>query len=557
MISQAKPSEGTAPAHPESAGQSASGNLVDLGYQPDARSVLGPLTKRTALLIGIGCLPLLLAFFWNLWSKPAFRFYPVAVIAGLWLLRRGWRTLHDDLRPGSGRMVIGWLGLAFAALLVSTLLWTPWGGAVGTLLAVAGLIWWLGGWGLFRALLPGLLMLAIVVRPPLGVGTSVLETLGTKLLKAASRMLYEMSVPHYISGTAIELPSLKLSFSEITALTNIIPSVIAFSLLYALWRRRSVVRVVLGLLVVPAFPVLLVSAAIIAGIRLSLADHFDVFAGMRGVAIQAGIFLVSAGLVVSFDEFLTFLFAPVLRSRSRPSQVVVREVSGPKLFPTSVGSQRATVLGTAFAVVGVVELVLGGLFYARMMGLNAPLLSRLTPQSSFSLPTQIGQWKQADSAPIFLPDLPTEPTQLRVWYFEAADLAVAVTLDYPQRGFVNPVSQYQSLGWTVWRQTPRGGSAADTPSGMEAEMQRNWVQVGVLWVGACDESGRWQPMPGTKPVLFERFKPRVSEPVAARIQLLSCGREAMTAEDRSKVAELFQVVGRDLSTQIKSQLKTP
>ena len=88
-------------------------------------------------------------------------------------------------------------------------------------------------------------------------------------------------------------------------------------------------------------------------------------------------------------------------------------------------------------------------------------------------------------------------------------------------------------------------------------MQRNWVQVGVLWVGACDEAGRWQPMPGRKPVLFERFKPRVSEPVAARIQLLSCGREAMTAEDRSKVAELFQVVGRDLSTQIKSQLKTP
>ena len=545
------------PENPESTGQSASSNLVDLGYQPDARSVLGPLTKRTALLIGVGCLPLLLAFLWNLWSKPAFRFYPVALIAGLWLMRRGWRTLHEDLRPGSSRMVLGWLGFAFAALLVSTLLWTPWGGAVATLLALAGLIWWLGGWGLFRTLLPGLLMLAIVVRPPLGVGMSLLETFGTKLLKAASRMLYEMSVPHYISGTAIELPGLKLGFPEITALTNIIPSVIAFSLLYALWRRRSVVRVVLGLLVAPAFPVLLVSAAIIAGIRLSLADHFDVFAGMRGVAIQAGIFLVSAGLVVSFDEFLTFLFAPVLRSRSRPSQVVVREVSGPKLFPASVGSQRATVLGTAFAVVGVVELVLGGLFYARMMGLNAPLLSRLTPQSSFSLPTQIGQWKQADSAPIFLPDLPAEPTQLRVWYFEAADLAVAVTLDYPQRGFVNPVSQYQSLGWTVWRQTPRGGSAADTPSGMEAEMQRNWVQVGVLWVGACDEAGRWQPMPGRKPVLFERFKPRVSEPVAARIQLLSCGREAMTAEDRSKVAELFQVVGRDLSTQIKSQLKTP
>jgi len=76
-------------------------------------------------------------------------------------------------------------------------------------------------------------------------------------------------------------------------------------------------------------------------------------------------------------------------------------------------------------------------------------------------------------------------------------------------------------------------------------------------VGACDEAGRWQPMPGTKPVLFERFKPRVSEPVAVRIQLLSCGREVMTAEDRNKVAELFQAVGRDLNAQIKSQFKTP
>jgi hypothetical protein len=557
VISQAKPPEGIVPANLEGADQSVSGNPVDLGYQPDAQSVLGPLTKRTVLLIGVGCLPLLVAFLWNLWSKPAFRFYPVALVAGLWLMRRGWRTLRADLRPGSAPIVLGWLGFAFAALLVATIMWTPWGGAVGTLLALVGLIWWLGGWPLLRALLPGLLMLVIVVRPPLGMGMSLLEALGTKLLRAASRMLYEMSVPHFISGTAVELPGFRLPFSEVTTLTNIIPSVIAFSLLYALWRRRSVVRVVLGLVVAPAFPVLLLSVAIIAGIRLSLADNFDVFAGMRGVAIQAGVFLVSAGFVVSFDEFLTFLFAPVLRSRSRPDAELVREIAGPKLFPAGAGSRRAAMLGLAFAVLGVGQLVLGGLFYTRLMELNQPVISRLSPQGSFSLPTQIGEWKQVDEAPVYVPDLPVEPTKLKAWYFETANLAAVVTLEYPQRGFVNPVSQYKATGWTVWRETPRGGGTADAPSGMEVEMQRNWVQVGTLWVGACDEAGRWQPMPGTKPVLFERFKPQVREPVVARIQLLSCGREAMAAEDGTKVAELFQTVGRDLNAQIKSQLKTP
>ena len=557
VISQAKPLEGSAPAKPEADAESASGNSGGGGQLPLAAPSLGPLRRRTAILIGVSCLPLLLAFLWNLWARPAYRFYPLALVGGLWLMRRGWRTLRDDLTPGSGVVVLGWLGASIVTLLVATLLWTPWGGAVGSLLALVGMIWWVGGWPLFRALLPGFVVLMAVVPPPLGMDTGLLEALGTKLVKAASRLLYELSVPHYLSGRAVELPGLRLALADVSALVNVLGSVMAFSLFYTLWRRRSVLRVVLTLLAAPAFTVLLVSAGVVAGIRLSLADHFDVFAGLRGAAIEAGILVVGAGLVISFDEVLTFLFAPLLLSRPRPNEQILREVSGPKLFLVGVGSQRAAAVGLIFALVGVGQLILGGLFYLRLQESQQPLRSRLTPQASFSLPAQVGAWKQVDTMPIYLPALPVNATQLKVWYFELPEQAATVTLEYPLRGFENPVSQYRDADWIVWRQTPHGGSGADVPSGLEAEMQRNWIQVGALWVGALDETGRWLPLPGTKPVLFERFKPRVSDPVTARIQVLSCGREPLTADDRTKVAEFFQTVGRDLSAQIKSQLQTP
>jgi hypothetical protein len=508
-----------------------------------------------ALVIGLGCLPLGLVFLFQQWHRPAYRFFPLALLAGGWLLRRGWRSLTQELAAGSGLVAGALLGGALLVLAVSTLLWLPLGGAVAALLALWGLIWWRGGGPLLRALLPGLLLWLTLVPVPLAGESRLLTWLGRKLVGGASRLLYELDVSHFISADAVELPRLRLSLAEVCAPLNVLPGLLALSLFYMLWRRRSAGRTLLAMVAMAGFVVLAMAATVIAGVKISLAHQFDVFAGTRGGLLGLGMVLVCAVLLASFDQLLEVLLAPIAPTEEPGDPSLIREVTGPPLCPRGRATAWALGLAGAFALVGSAALPLGGLFYSHLRDMNRPPRANVVAQAVFSLPPTLGQWQQVAAPPVYVPDLKTNAAVVRTWYFESPELGAAVALEYPLRGCADPADQYALGGWTVWQRTVHPVELKGVPPALELDMQKDWFQVGTLWVGWLDGGGQWLVPAQAGPGLVERFKPKVAAPVLARLQVLGAGREDLSPEGKLRVAELFQAARGQLDQQYLSQLE--
>src|SRR6266404_2721997 len=116
------------------------------------------MTVSNAFFIALGYLPLLALFFVNLWQRPYYQFFPLAICGAAFLAWTRLKSVPRPLKPGHGVISLLLLGLSFILLACSTLLWSPWLASIATLIGLAGGIWWVGGPGLLRAMCPALLL---------------------------------------------------------------------------------------------------------------------------------------------------------------------------------------------------------------------------------------------------------------------------------------------------------------------------------------------------------------------------------------------------------------
>ena len=119
-----------------------------------------------ATLLIAGQLPLLTKFFADLWPRPQYQFFPVALIAAGYVF---WDRLRDvpadRLARGSWRLTGALLALSWLVL-TGGLLYLRWMAPVSALLLLAAAAWWLGGRTLARAALPAGLLLLVMIPPP-------------------------------------------------------------------------------------------------------------------------------------------------------------------------------------------------------------------------------------------------------------------------------------------------------------------------------------------------------------------------------------------------------
>src|SRR5205809_6878672 len=95
------------------------------------------LTLAQAILFVAGFVPLLWVFFVNLWERPHYQFFPLA-LAGAGFL--GWSRLQEAKaqtfeRGGAAGSVL--VALSFLILAGATVFWSPW---LGSLAGVIGLV---------------------------------------------------------------------------------------------------------------------------------------------------------------------------------------------------------------------------------------------------------------------------------------------------------------------------------------------------------------------------------------------------------------------------------
>src|SRR5438270_11891556 len=87
------------------------------------------LTLAQLILFVAGFVPLLGAFFVNLWERPHYQFFPLALAAAAFLAWSRFKETPRPLEPGSpsaGKLL--W-AFSFLLLLIATVLWSPWPGS--------------------------------------------------------------------------------------------------------------------------------------------------------------------------------------------------------------------------------------------------------------------------------------------------------------------------------------------------------------------------------------------------------------------------------------------
>ena len=523
----------------------------------EAASRAGGLPRRSALLILAGSLPLVAVALVTATVQPGYQCFPLAVLAGSWLAWRGWRALAEDLVPGTRVGTALLLGAAFFLALIATLLWSIWAGVLAALLAVVGLAWWAGGWPAVRAVLPGLLLVALATPPPLAIDRAVLGWVGAKSVSAASHFLHALTVPHFVSGQALEVPGRSLPMEAMRSLVNTVPAVVAFAWFYAAWWRRSFWRGCLGMAAGAAFAVFVATLTVVFAVRGSFADGVDLFAGARGWLLVLGGAIVSCGLAASGDQLLQFLLAPAPTGAPQFSVLGMRSGPGPRVWPKAPALGAAQWGAWAFAALGLVQVPLAGLYLWHELVPPASLVARLPSGAGFKLTEVTEPWVATPMPSALFPTLQTNAAARGLWFFDRGNLTVAVGLEYPVRAGESFTAPYERAGWRVVAQSHYPAAADGVPPWMDGLMQKDLVQLCGYWVGVGDEAGRWLAPPPPGPWLLAPFQARVRGPVALRVSVLAAGKEPFTAADREELTGLFETVRASLGRQFTAQLRAP
>ena len=526
------------------------------------------LTRRNAALLVFGFTPLLLEFFANLWSRPHYQFFPMA-LAGAGFL--AWSRLREVPRPlesGHPAWSAALMGLSFCIMAVATELWSPWLASVAAVLGLAGVVWWIGGGKLLRATVPALVLVLTIIHPPRGRDAELILELRGLAVRWSSGLLDMLGVIHVLSGNVIELPRQKLLVEEACSGINSVLFTLAAGLFYLMWRRRRVWRIVVCLPCILAGVLLGNVFRITLGTWLQYSHGIDILSGWRHE--MAGLVLVAMylTLIVSLDEFLDFLTFSTPPEPSDPAVPAVPAVPLPVAtvrVRARLAPRWGQVAGCAFGLLGVAGLGCGWLNHQKQnVAVRMASESALRDGATFTMPEQIGNWQRLN-AEVPGHKVETQGIFSQVWHYQKGQMVASVALDYPFRGYHDVTICYRAQGWQITRQERQAGEGTNSSVPLVAvEMSREPVSSGWLWFSTVDEQGHWTEKQywRQRPLRFldrrrlDWLTPagRV-EPVSYRVQVLVTGYGALPPAEREPARQLFEAACKLLAPQLFGQMQ--
>ncbi len=519
------------------------------------------LTVGNRLLFALGYAPLLALFFVNLWGRPHYQFFPLALIGAAFLAWTRLKDVRRPLVPGDRRVGGLLLASSFLVLAAATAYWSPWLGSIAAMLGLAGILWGQGGGKLLRAMMPALVLLLTIIPPPLAADTRLIQHLRVLAVSWSSRLLDLMGVTHALSGNVIELPGQQLLVDEACSGINSVLITLAGTLFYGLWRRRSALHILICVVNALGFVLLGNLARITLGAWLKAQYGIDVLSGTAHEVI--GLVLLGCYLVMilSMDQLLVCLTKPVW-ARAKPGEAPVeREAAAPKPAALRLSPAWARAAAGAFALLGLAGLGLGWAHHQYSGARAGVPKSALRAGATFAMPEQIGAWKRLTTEVPPLQKVETMGVFSQVWHYRKGDMLASLALDYPFQGYHDVTLCYTLRGWDlVERRSRVGGGTNASPSFAEARMQNHVGLHGALWFSAVDEHGRWLASPGPNPSLAKSILRRLKlDPVNASItyqmQVLSTGFNPLRPDEREQVGQFFQAARQALWRQIFEQLQ--
>lgn len=557
-------------ASPSTAAISKGSQSAGLASPSGARPVLPVWMYLGGGLLLLGHLPVLLAFFANLWGKPHYQFFPLAMLASAFLGYSALTRMRNPFEHSAPWSAACFLSAALALLSLNIVMWSPWLGAIATLLSLLGAVLWMGGWPLIRALLPALLMLITMIPPPLSYDMRL--TLGLQRLGVqwSSTFMDLLNIPHTILGNTIEVPGHRLLVDEACSGINSVLSVSAFALFFGMWRKRAIWKIIIAMVTGLAFVLMGNLVRIMSGAYLKYFKDIDILSGWKHDLSGLILFAIYLGLVVSFYHLLDFFgwFASQWWKRRRrslgesdesdeieePSPVASRREAAHRIF------SPAVVFGAAllFTAVGVIHGYQTWTQRARLMQMAKIdiLPAALKGGGQFDLPTEVGPWHRVEIKEKKAQRLETIAQYSHYWAYQNGPMIVHVALDFPYQEAHDLTVCYVNSGWIVSDRkrlaAPTQAVAGQTPPSendqpfMQLRMEKPPLVFGSLWFAHINTVGQWVDLP-------DRFAKPDPHPTF-QVQLLAYNYSAIDDNQMQALKELFLQVRQALGQQIMAKL---
>ena len=519
---------------------------------PETVQITG-LNKVTGGLLLLGVLPIVVVFFMNLWAKEYYQFFPLALAGAGFLAWMRWQEAPKPVESGASWVSSGLLLLSWLLMAAATGFWSPWAGMVAAMIGLLGVTWWVGGWPLLRVMLPAWFMLLTVLPPPLNLDVKFTLKLRSLATQWSGSVLDALSVTHSVSGNVIEIPNQRLMVEEACSGINSILSTTAVCLFYCLWRRRSVLHVVVMLVMTIGFVLMGNVSRIVSGAWFRFSWDINVMTGWKHETIGLVLFAGYLGLILSADAMLEFLFST---SRSDVRKPAEPEAPAAPVIMVWTASKMAWVVGLAFGLLGLAQLVHGGVRYVRYESTSLVSTTALIERgATFTMPEQIGNWRRLDSERPTTVKVESKEVESQSWHYQNGDLVATVALDYPFKGYHDVTICYTGSGWDIVRhETHPAAASPDGAPFVEARMQKDLVAKAFLLFSTLDERGEWVDGSYVKRNMMERFRGDSSD-TTYRVQMILSHYVPLSAAKDEQVLAFFLEARKLLREQVMSQMK--
>lgn len=503
------------------------------------------------LLLLLGELPLLLKFFADLWSRPQYQFYPVALIAAGYIFWERVREMPADrVRRGSPGVTAALLALSWFILALG-LAYLRWMAPVSTWILLAAAVWWIGGRGLARAVLPAGILLLIIIPPPAHFDDALGNQLRMLAVHASSRVLDLISLPHVITGTVIEIPGNRLLVEEACSGINSLMSVLAFTILYGIWQRRGAWFTAALAVAAAGFVLCANIVRITVGAILVQYWKIDILTGTSHELLGMMLFAVSLGLVISFDRFLLMIW-PRRELGSAPARNA-RAAAATSNGATSNGALLWWPAAIAFVALGAVMQMRMGHLWAQ---------SKLAAGAKFSMPEKLAGWELSRGEGTINGRPETDSAKSNVWVYHSGPLVALVALNYPFDGYHDATICYRSSGWTINSNAHVAPGGSPREGYASVQMAKPPMTSGQLFFAQFDEHAMSPPVTAQVPPGTGRLRTaltlsreKAQAPPTYQIQTLAIGYSPISQGQEASLRALFLAARRELSREVVSQLE--
>ncbi len=424
----------------------------------------------------------------QLWRRPHYQFFPMALLGVAWLALSRWGGL-GRLEPGRPALALaalaaGWVLLAGAAAINSS--WLAAAALPPTLAACAYAV---GGGPLLKRMLPALVLLAVLLPPPLDLDRHLMLLLQRKTTHWSSQVLDLLGVFHVMAGNVVEVGGQRLLVEEACSGITSLFVVVAATIFFIFQAERP------ALWAVPLFAaavawVLLANVARVVVLTVLKVNHgIDLTEGWRHEALGFLLFGTALLMIWSTDRFLRFLLTPSLPLRPlAPDQEEDEPEEEPTVLP-DLSRRRlgAWALAAAFALV--VALQWDSYGFARGAGNTPPAPADLSGLSVDTLPRAWGPWERDRFATETRNPGSYFGEVSKAWTYTRGQNMAAFSLDYPFPFWHDLTYCYTSQGWVVDGQTVHPGGEGEAGY-VEVALVKPTYRTGYLLFAQYDARGR-------------------------------------------------------------------